>query len=105
MFATGKCCVWLGTGLCDGMITRPEDSYQCDLETSTMRRLKSTRVVEPEKKYFKVISERLRGGRLPQSEESLNVAIDSRLKPNKIDVDLSDQRYRVINLSLFSVSG
>jgi len=33
-----KCCVLLGRGLCDGLITRPEDSYrlwcvdECDLE-------------------------------------------------------------------------
>jgi hypothetical protein len=35
-----------GRGLCDGLITRPEESYRlcrvivCDLETSRMRRLK-----------------------------------------------------------------
>jgi len=35
-----------GRGLCDGLITRPEESYRlwrvvvCDLETSEMRRLK-----------------------------------------------------------------
>jgi hypothetical protein len=35
-----------GTGLCDGLITRPEESYRlwrvvvCDQETSKMRRLK-----------------------------------------------------------------
>ena len=28
MFATGKRSVLSGTGLCDGMITRPEDSYR-----------------------------------------------------------------------------
>ena len=39
-----ECCVLLGTGLCDGLITRPEESYRlccvvvCDLETSRMRR-------------------------------------------------------------------
>jgi hypothetical protein len=38
--------VLLGTGLCDGPITRPEESYRlchvivCDLKTSRMRRLK-----------------------------------------------------------------
>jgi hypothetical protein len=37
-------CVLLGRGLCDGLITRPENSYRlwcvvvCDLETSGMRR-------------------------------------------------------------------
>ena len=38
------CCVLSGRGLCDGLITRPEESYrlwcvvECDLETSRMRR-------------------------------------------------------------------
>ena len=37
-------CVWSGRGLCDALITRPEESYRlcctvvCDLETSRMRR-------------------------------------------------------------------
>jgi hypothetical protein len=41
-----ECCVLSGRGLCDGLITRPEESYRlwcvlvCDLETSRMRRLK-----------------------------------------------------------------
>jgi len=40
-------CVLSGRGLCDGLITRPEESYRlwrdvvCDRETSKMRRLKS----------------------------------------------------------------
>jgi hypothetical protein len=40
------CCVLSGRGLCDGMITRPEESYWlwrvvvCDQETSNTRRLK-----------------------------------------------------------------
>ena len=39
-----ECCVLSGRGLCDGPITRPEESYRlwfvivCDLETSRMRR-------------------------------------------------------------------
>jgi hypothetical protein len=39
-------CVLSGTGLCDGLITRPEESYRlwcvlvCDLGISKMRRLK-----------------------------------------------------------------
>ena len=39
-----ECCVLSGRGLCDGLITRPENSYRlrcvvvCDLETSRMRR-------------------------------------------------------------------
>jgi len=39
-----ECCVLSGRGLCEGLITRPEESYRlwcvvvCDLETSWMRR-------------------------------------------------------------------
>ena len=39
-----ECCVLSGRGLCDGLITRPEESYWlwrvvvCDLETSWMKR-------------------------------------------------------------------
>jgi hypothetical protein len=39
-----ECCVLSGRGLCDGLITRPEESYWlwcvvvCDLETSRLRR-------------------------------------------------------------------
>jgi len=42
-----ECCVLTGRGLCDGLITRPEESYrlwrvvECDHETSKTRRLKS----------------------------------------------------------------
>ena len=41
-----ECCVLSDRGLCDGLITRPEDSYRlwcvvvCDQETSRMRKLK-----------------------------------------------------------------
>jgi hypothetical protein len=41
-----ECCVLSGRGLCDGLITRPEESCRlwcvlvCDLETSRMRRFK-----------------------------------------------------------------
>jgi hypothetical protein len=41
-----ECCVLSGRGLCDGLITRPEESYRlwrfvvCDQETSKTRRLK-----------------------------------------------------------------
>jgi len=44
MFVCCECCVLSGRGLCDGLITCPEESYQlwcvfvCDLETSWMRR-------------------------------------------------------------------
>ena len=45
MFVCCECCVMLGRGLCDGLITRPEKSYRmwcvvvCDQETSWLRRL------------------------------------------------------------------
>jgi len=43
MFVCCECCVLSGRGLCDELITRPEESYRlwgvvCDLETSIMRR-------------------------------------------------------------------
>jgi hypothetical protein len=44
MFVCCRCCVLSGRGLCDELITRPEESYRlwcvvvCDLETSRMRR-------------------------------------------------------------------
>jgi hypothetical protein len=44
IFVCCECCVLSGRGLCDGLITRPEESYRlwcvvvCDLETSWMRR-------------------------------------------------------------------
>jgi hypothetical protein len=46
MFVCCECCVLSGRGLCDGLITRPEESYRlwrvvvCDQETSKRRRLK-----------------------------------------------------------------
>ena len=46
MFVCCECCVLSGRGLCDGLITRPEESYRlwrvvvCDQETSNSRRLK-----------------------------------------------------------------
>jgi hypothetical protein len=46
MWVCCECCVLSGRGLCDGLITRPEESYRlwrvvvCDLETSKTRRLK-----------------------------------------------------------------
>ena len=44
IFVCCECCVMSGRGLCDELITRPEESYRlwcvvmCDLETSWMRR-------------------------------------------------------------------
>jgi len=44
MFVFCECCVLSGRGLCEELITRPEESYRlwrvvvCDLETSWMRR-------------------------------------------------------------------
>ena len=49
MFFCCECCVLSGRGLCDGLITRPEESYRlwrvvvCDQETSYARRLKPAR--------------------------------------------------------------
>ena len=49
MFVCCDCCVFSGRGLCDELITRPEESYRlwcvvgCDLETS-QRRLRPTGV-------------------------------------------------------------
>ena len=46
MFVCCECCVLSGRDLCEGLITRPEDSYRlwrvngCDQETSNTRRLK-----------------------------------------------------------------
>jgi hypothetical protein len=46
MFVCCECCVLSSRGLCDGLITRPEESYWlwcvvvCDQETSKTRRLK-----------------------------------------------------------------
>ena len=43
------CCVFSGRGLCDRLITRPEESYRlwrvgvCDEETSRMKKLKPAR--------------------------------------------------------------
>jgi hypothetical protein len=44
MFVCRECCVLSGRGLCDKLITLPEESYRlwcvvvCDLETARMRR-------------------------------------------------------------------
>jgi len=44
MFVSCDCCVLSGRGLCDELITSPEESYRmwcvvvCDLETSRIRR-------------------------------------------------------------------
>ena len=49
MFVCCECCVLSGTGLCDGLIIRSEESYRlwrvvvCDHETSQERRLKPAR--------------------------------------------------------------
>jgi hypothetical protein len=46
LFVCCECCLSTGRGLCDGLITRPEEFYRlwcvivCDLETSRLRRLK-----------------------------------------------------------------
>jgi hypothetical protein len=52
MSVSCECCVLLGIGLCDGVLTRPESPTECgvsecDVETSTMRRPRPTTAVEP----------------------------------------------------------
>ena len=47
-----ECCVLSGRGLCDGLITRPEESYRlwrvvCDLGTWSLRGPGPARAVEP----------------------------------------------------------
>jgi hypothetical protein len=47
MFVCCECCVVSGRGVCDGLITRPKESYRmwsvvaCDQETSNRRRIKA----------------------------------------------------------------
>jgi hypothetical protein len=58
MSVSCECCVMSGRGLCDELITRPEESYRlwcvsnvCDRETSTKRGGPGPyRAVEPQKK-------------------------------------------------------
>ena len=51
-----ECCVLSGRGLCDGLITRPEESYRlwcvvvCDIETWWMRPRPTGRAVAPKEK-------------------------------------------------------
>jgi hypothetical protein len=58
-----QCCVLSGGGLCDGLITRPEESYRlwrvlmCDLGTCRVRRQKLERVVNAGYKKKKVLHE------------------------------------------------
>ena len=55
-----ECCVLSGRGLCDGLITRPEESYRlwrvivCDQETSYARRLKPARGLQNTKPQWVV---------------------------------------------------
>jgi hypothetical protein len=57
-FVCCECCMLSGTGLCDELITRPEESYRlwcvvvCDLETSWMRRLWPTGGCRAKKKLY-----------------------------------------------------
>jgi hypothetical protein len=57
-----ECCVLSGRGLCDGPINCLEESYrvglsECDLETTTRRRFRPTRVVDHEKKNAYMLSD------------------------------------------------
>jgi hypothetical protein len=55
MSVSWECCVLSGRGLCDGLITRPRESYRvwcvCDGEALTKRRPWPTSAVQPLKKY------------------------------------------------------
>jgi hypothetical protein len=56
MFVCCECCVLSGRGLCDELITHPEESYRlwcvivCDLETSKWEGHDPRWVAEPQKK-------------------------------------------------------
>jgi len=56
MFVCCECCVLSGRGLCDELVTRPEESYRlccvvvCDLETSWMRSHGPRWAAAPQKK-------------------------------------------------------
>ena len=60
MSVSFESCVLSGRGLCDGLITRPEESYRvwcvCGRGTS-QRRPRPTRAFEPwgEEKYFLIV--------------------------------------------------
>ena len=62
MFVRCKCCVLSGRGLCDGLNTRPEESYRlwcvvvCDLETLLMRGPWPTGGCCAKKKSFSMVS-------------------------------------------------
>ena len=66
MFVCCECCVLSGRGLCDELITRPEESYRlwcvvvCDLETSWMRRSWPTEGCRSKTKLCKCYSKMLR---------------------------------------------
>jgi len=63
-----ECCVLSGRGLCDELITRPEESYRlccvavCNLETSWKRRPWPTGVLLWQKKLIKYLRLRWRNG-------------------------------------------
>ena len=62
MFVCCECCVLSGRGLCDELITRPQESYRlwcvvvCDLETSCSRRPWPTGVFRAKNKQINGIS-------------------------------------------------
>ena len=61
MFVCCEYCALSGRGLCDGQITRPEESYRlwcavvCDLETSRMRTPWPTGEAVAKKKFMEQI--------------------------------------------------
>jgi hypothetical protein len=62
MFVCCECCVLSGRALCNELITRPEESYRlwcvvvCDLETSWMRRSRSTVGCRAKNKHLNVMT-------------------------------------------------
>ena len=64
MFVCCECCVLSDRGLCDELITRPEESYRmwcavvCDLETSRMRGHDPRWVAAPHRKKVAIECER-----------------------------------------------
>jgi len=60
MFVCCECCVLSGRDICDGLITRPRESYRlwrvvlCDQETSYARRLKPARGLQNTKPQWVV---------------------------------------------------
>ena len=92
------CCVLSGRGLCDGLITRPEESYRlwcvvvCDQETSWMRRPRHTRGLSRQEKniiiniqWDDVIKDEIYSWGIPPKKHTqhLNTGRSNCVKPGK----------------------